>query len=218
MPHPAAPIRRLPAPSQMLWLLGTVASVGVALFSYRYLPRMGLRSPEILSNLFARPFLDLHVAGAATALLVSPFQFLKGVRARTPKLHRWLGRVYVAGCLLGAVGGFVLAFGSFAGPLAGVGFGGLAIAWFFTTAQGWRTAMARRFVDHRAWMIRSAALTFAAVTLRLYLPLFPLLGVDFIDGYRAVSFLCWVPNLIVAELYLRGQLRVPTLRLASATA
>ena len=53
-------------------------------------------------------------------------------------------------------------------------------------------------------MIRSFALTFAAVTLRLYLPLIPLLGLSFIDGYRAVSFLCWIPNLIIAELYLRG--------------
>ena len=24
------------------------------------------------------------------------------------------------------------------------------------------------------------------------------------DGYRAASFLAWVPNLILAELYLRG--------------
>jgi hypothetical protein len=44
------------------------------------------------------------------------------------------------------------------------------------------------------------------VTLRLYLPLFPLLGIDFVDGYRAVSFLSWMPNLIVAEMYLRGML------------
>ena len=64
--------------------------------------------------------------------------------------------------------------------------------------------LGRRIAEHRRWMIRSFALTFAAVTLRLYLPIFPLLGVSFLDGYRAVSFLSWVPNLIVAEIYLRG--------------
>jgi uncharacterized membrane protein len=201
---------------RFLWVVAAILSVGVALFSYRYLPRLGLRSPEILANLFARPFLDLHIAGAATALLVSPFQFLSGMRTRMPRLHRRLGRLYAVACLTGAVGGFVLAFGSTAGPIAGVGFGSLAIVWFVTTAQGWRTAMMRRFVDHRAWMIRSVALTFAAVTLRLYLPLFPLLGLRFVDGYRAVSFLCWIPNLILAELYLRrgnarqkSEIRVP---------
>ena len=66
-------------------------------------------------------------------------------------------------------------------------------------------------------MIRSFALTFAAVTLRLYLPLVPLLGISFVDGYRAISFLAWVPNLIVAELYLRGAFsRAAKLRAARA--
>jgi hypothetical protein len=65
--------------------------------------------------------------------------------------------------------------------------------------------MQRRFVEHRAWMIRSFALTFAAVTLRIYLPILEQLPVPFEDGYRAISFLCWVPNLLAAELYLRGK-------------
>lgn len=51
-------------------------------------------------------------------------------------------------------------------------------------------------------MIRSFALTLAAVTLRLYLILLEFLPVEFDDGYRAISFLCWVPNWIIAELYL----------------
>ena len=63
--------------------------------------------------------------------------------------------------------------------------------------------MQGRFVEHRAWMIRSFALTFAAVTLRLYLPVSFLLELNFADVYRATSFLSWVPNLLVAELYLR---------------
>ncbi|MDQ2861171.1 MAG: DUF2306 domain-containing protein, partial [Pseudomonadota bacterium] len=94
----------------------------------------------------------------------------------------------------------VMAFGS----TATAGFGGLAAIWIVANVQGWRMAAERRFGAHRAWMIRSFAMTFAAVTLRLYLPLFPFLGVSFLDGYRAVSFLSWVPNLILAELYLRG--------------
>ncbi len=56
-------------------------------------------------------------------------------------------------------------------------------------------------------MIRSFALTLAAVTLRLYRPLSSLLPVAYDDAYRAISFLCWVPNLIAAELRLSARHR-----------
>ena len=46
-------------------------------------------------------------------------------------------------------------------------------------------------------------MTYAAVTLRLWLlALIPLLG-DFHSAYLLVPFLCWVPNLVVVELLLR---------------
>ncbi len=186
-----------------LWLLAAFLSTMIAIVAYRYLPGIGPLSPEILSNLFARPWLAIHVAGAATALLVWPVQFAPRLRVRAPWLHRWIGRSYVIGCLSGGLAGFVLAFGSTAGPIATVGFGTLAICWIAATVQGWRYAVTRRFDLHRAWMIRSFALTFAAVMLRLYLPIGPLLGLSFVEGYRATAFLSWIPNLIVAELYLR---------------
>jgi uncharacterized membrane protein len=191
------------------WGLAAFLSLGVALFSYRYLPRVGPMAPDILRNLFARPWLDVHVAGAATALLLGPFQFLPGLRARHRAVHRWMGRVYVVGCLGGGVAGFFMAFGSTAGPIATAGFGSLAVCWIIANIEAWRMALARRFDAHRAWMIRSFAMTFGAVTLRLYLPLIPLFHVSFVDGYRAISFLAWVPNLIVAELYLRGAFTRP---------
>lgn len=185
-----------------LWGLIALLSGAIAVFSYRYLPGIGPLSPAILQNLFQRPWLDVHVAGAATALLVGPFQFLPVLRARLRPAHRWLGRVYAAGVLAGGVAGLLLAFGTTAGPIAGAGFGSLAVTWIFVTLQAWRLAVARRFTAHRAWMIRSFALTLAAVTLRLYLPLVPLLHVDSLEAYRAISFLAWVPNLIAAEIYL----------------
>jgi hypothetical protein len=190
--------------NRILWWLAAISSVGLALFSYRYLPRLGPLAPNVLGNAFANPWLDLHVAGAATALFTVPFQLLAGVRARWPKLHRRIGRAYVIGCLVGGVGGLVMAFGSTAGPVATAGFGSLAVIWIVVNVQGWRSALARRFAEHRRWMIRSFALTFGAVTLRIYLPLLPLMGLSFMDSFRVTSFLAWVPNLILAELYLRG--------------
>ena len=188
--------------SKTLWTLMALLSASIALVSYRYLPGIGPLAPQILQNLFARPWLDVHVAGAATALLIGPFQFLPALRSRVPALHRWMGRTYVVACLVGAVGGLVMAFGSTAGPIATAGFSGLALMWILANIQAWRMARARRFDAHRAWMIRSFALTFAAVTLRLYLAIVPLTDVAFVDGYRAISFLCWIPNLMVAEIYI----------------
>lgn len=186
-----------------MWAVIAALSVAMALFSYRYLLGVGLVPPQIAANPFFRPFLFLHVAGAATALLVGPWQFVAAIRARWPALHRWLGRVYAVGCLVGGAAGLPIAVGSSAGPVAAIGFCLLSLGWLVATGLGWRAAWRRDFVSHRAWMIRSFALTLAAVTLRLYLPLVPLLPIDFLDGYRAISFLCWVPNLAVAELWLR---------------
>ena len=199
--------------NRTLWGITAFLSAGVALVSYRYLADIGPLVPQILANLFAKPWLDVHIAGAATALLLGPLNFLPVLRRRVPAAHRWIGRTYISGCLVGGAGGFVVAFGSFAGPIATAGFGSLGICWIIAAVQGWRTARARRFTQHRAWMIRSFAMTFGAVTLRLYLPLTDILHIPFVEGYRAISFLAWVPNLILAELYLRGAFgRAPSAR------
>lgn len=56
---------------------------------------------------------------------------------------------------------------------------------------------------HRAWMTRSFLLALAAVTLRIYLPLSGLVGLPFDVSYRLISWMCWVPNLLVAEVLVR---------------
>jgi hypothetical protein len=48
-------------------------------------------------------------------------------------------------------------------------------------------------------MTRNYALTFAGVTLRLWLPIFGGFGIEFLTGYLIVSWLCWIPNLFVAQ-------------------
>ena len=47
------------------------------------------------------------------------------------------------------------------------GFGTLALLWLFTAALAFTRARQRRFDEHRAWMMRSYSLTFAAATVRL---------------------------------------------------
>lgn len=91
---------------------------------------------------------------------------------------------------------------SYGGPIAHVGFGFLAVLWLGTTTMALRAILARDIAAHRRWMTRSYALTFAAVTLRLWLPglaaIFP-----FETAYQTVSWLAWVPNLLIVEWTIR---------------
>lgn len=199
-----------PARTRPLWIVGTLLSVAIALASYRYLFGVGPMPANVVANGFSDPWLLLHVASSATALLVGSFQFAAPIRARWPRYHRWSGRVYVATCLVGSVSGQMLAWGTTAGPLAGVGFGLLSALWLWTTARGWQLAMQRDFVEHRRWMIRSWALTLAGVTLRIQLGIAFALGIPFETSYPVIAYLCWVPNLIVGELYLLSDRRRST--------
>jgi hypothetical protein len=206
-------IRRLAAPSHFL-LRGAVflLAIAVAIVSYRYLFGVGPVPPIIAANRFRTGWLILHVGFASTALLGGAIQFNSKVRQRWPQLHRRAGRIYAASCLIGACTGLILAMGSSAGPIASVGFASLAIVWFYSTWLGWQRAVAGRFASHRRWMIRSWALTLAAVTLRIYLPLAEVADLPEMPAYQAISFLCWVPNLIVAELLLRRGALAPQRR------
>jgi uncharacterized membrane protein len=195
--------RRAGAIPGWLFTLTSFLSVAVAFVSYRYLGAAEDVPSEIQANRFFTPWLAIHAAGAATALLLGPAQFMPRLRMRYRRVHRWSGRVYVLGCVVGALSGLLLAAGASTGALTSAGFGALAIAWLATTSLAWYRAVQGRIVEHRMWMIRSFALTLAAVTLRLYLPMAEILQLPEMASYQAISFLCWMPNLVIAEVYLR---------------
>ncbi len=190
-------------PMRIGWTVLAILCVSVAVFSARYLLNPPQTPAQALGNSFGVPWLFIHVAGSVVALALGSLQFIPRLRRGTNPPHRGTGRVYVIGCLVGALAGLVLAPGSSAGPIASVGFGGLALVWIAANILGWRAAVQGRLADHRRWMIRSWALTLAAVTLRIYLPMVMILDLPFVPWYRAISFLAWVPNLIAAELWLR---------------
>jgi len=79
----------------------------------------------------------------------------------------------------------------------------LGAGWIVTTGMAVRLILRGDAQAHRRWMIRSFALTAAAITLRMYLPLIFVFHCPFSVGYPAIAWLCWVPNLLGAEVYLR---------------
>ncbi len=61
----------------------------------------------------------------------------------------------------------------------------------------------RRVEQHRRLMIYSYAACFAAVTLRIWLPLLIMIYGDFKTAYSIVAWLCWVPSIFVAVLLVK---------------
>jgi uncharacterized membrane protein len=145
----------------------------------------------------------LHVGGGIPALVLGPWQFRSRLRASRPRLHRALGRAYLCAVLAGATGGLALAPLAYGGLPARAGFATLAALWLATSALALRAIRRGEVRRHRAWMIRSYSLTFAAVTLRLWLPLLESLGLPFAAAYATTAWLSWAPNLAVAEVALR---------------
>jgi len=158
--------------------------------------------------------LRLHIAGGIGALLAGPWQFSKSLRARSLGLHRWMGRFYLLEVALGSIAGFAMALVSEEGLPTHFGFGLLAALWFFTGLQAYRMVRQGDIAAHRRWMIRNFALTLAAVTLRNWMPLMLFaLHWPFRTSYIIVSWLCWVPNLLVAEWFLRRRVIEESLRI-----
>lgn len=182
--------------------IGVVLSIAVAGYGLAHLVGASF-PPAIRANQAGLAILSIHATTAAVALLIGPFQFSARLRNRRRRLHRYMGRVYVAACLIGGVSGAALAWGGVNGDLARAGFGLLAALWLTTTIMAWVSARAADFAQHRIWMIRSFALTFAAVTLRLYLPMSMVAGFSFEAAYPFIAWACWAPNLVIAEWWLR---------------
>jgi len=182
------------------WYVMTFLALAVAAYAVSLLVVPDLRAPFVRERLTTIPLIVYaHFLGSAVALGLGPFQFLASLRARALAVHRWMGRLYVSGCVLGGLGGLVMATVSDGGPVAHVGFAALAVIWVGTAGAAYLAIREGDVLNHRRWVTRSFALALAAVTLRLELPLMLAAGVSFSVAYPIVAWLCWVPNLFVAE-------------------
>ncbi|MEP7282441.1 MAG: DUF2306 domain-containing protein [Rubrivivax sp.] len=180
----------------------SIAVAAYAIAAYALLPLGAVLHPDLRSSFAAHrhAVIYLHVFGAAVALLLGPIQFWTRWRVRWPALHRWLGSTYLAlGVGVGGLSGLVLALDAFGGAWSRAGFGALAVLWIATGAMALQRILQGDVQGHRRWMVRNFALAFAAVTLRLYLPAGLVSGLSLQAAYPIVAWLCWVPNLVVAE-------------------
>lgn len=184
------------------WLLLLLATVN-GLLALRYtLPSIPFYAD--MPNFFSRrEWLIAHAAFGGAALLVGPWQFSAWLRRRWLGIHRWLGRIYCIAVALSWIASLPIAAHASTGLCASVGFLVLGAIWIGTTAMGYFTIRAGRVEAHRDWMIRSYAMAAAAITLRIYLPLWMATDGRYVVGYPLIAWACWVPNLIFAEWLIR---------------
>ncbi len=160
---------------------------------------------EVVHNVLWRTAFYIHITGGMLALLIGPFQFIRRIRHRRRALHRNLGKAYMVSILfLAGPSGLFMAFYAEGGFYGALGFVLMAVLWLWTTFRAYETIRRRDVPGHIRWITRSYALSFAAVTLRLYVPATTLtnaLDPEFVVVSSA--WISWIPNLIVAEMLLR---------------
>jgi uncharacterized membrane protein len=112
------------------------------------------------------PLFVLHTLTGAVALTAGALQVRLGRPGsiRRVRIHRLLGRCYVAGALITSVAGLATAAFFDVGPIGKAVFAVWATLWVTTTTVALQRIRAGRVTDHRRWMIRSfaLALVFAA--------------------------------------------------------
>jgi len=194
------------------WAVMTLLAVLIFLMAGRYLTF----NPEVYFSeqkavyIAHTAMLIMHIVGAMLALIIGPFQFLPVMRTNGfLKLHRWLGRTYLLAVLFGGLGGLYMAQFAYGGIVSSLGFAALGSLWLYSGFRAYRHIRNKEIDQHREWMTRNYALTFAGVMLRLWVPVSIMAGMDFVTAYRIIAWLCWVPNLLVAQWIIqRRSLRV----------
>lgn len=195
---------------KLLWILFILLAIVIGLYPFLYLVvdmRSGFLSTKpatlLQDNIWNTAFY-LHIIPGAIALLTGWSQFSRRIRNKNLNFHRTLGKIYLTAVAISGLSGFYIALFATGGLVAAMGFIALAIGWTSSSWLAYRAIQRMDLDQHQYWMIRSYAFCWAAVMLRIWLPLSQVLGIEFIMAYRIIAWLCWIPNLMVAEMIIHN--------------
>ncbi len=144
----------------------------------------------------------IHISSSLVVLLAGVWQFWPAFHRRWPVWHRNLGKIYVFTILaLAAPSGLVLGYYANAGLPAKVAFMLQSTVWWVVTYLAWYEIRMHRLLPHTNMMIRSFAVTLAAMSLRTesYI-MYYVFNTKPIETYVTVTWLSWVGNLLLAEV------------------
>ncbi|WP_433359208.1 DUF2306 domain-containing protein [Streptosporangium sp. CA-115845] len=202
------------------WGLMAVLAVGIAAYAVPpYLTGNPADSNVPIDPDLAMHYLSLavHAVPGGLALIIGPLQFATRLRVSRPKLHRVLGRVYMISIVIASAAAVFAAAATLGGFAVQVAFYVLVAAWLYTLAKAYRCIRRGEVQLHRIWMIRNYTLTFAAVTLRVYLILGLQLkksftSLEFDQLYTASVWASILVNVLVAEYFIIQRTLAPLAR------
>jgi uncharacterized membrane protein YozB (DUF420 family) len=142
-----------------------------------------------------------HIVSGPVSLFLGLILISEPFRQRFPKWHRSMGKVQAGVVLLLlAPSGLWMAFYAQTGTVAGIGFSLLAIATGMCVLAGWRSAVKRRFAEHRRWMLRCFLLLCSAVIVRIIGGLATVAAVGDPWIYPLTAWASWLVPLTAFEL------------------
>ena len=187
-----------------------VSSIAIGLYPLIYFiidRKFGLlssKSAELLSDISWNVGFYSHILLGGLALLIGWTQFSPKWRKNKIRLHRNVGKAYIIFAFISSLAGIYIGFHATGGLVAKLGFISLGIIWFITTLSAYLSIRKGDVKTHQILMTYSYAACFAAVTLRIWLPiLINIFDGEFIPAYRIVAWISWVPNLIFAYFVVR---------------
>jgi hypothetical protein len=195
----------------IFFLLGLALAIN-ALSYANFSPTYGFLKlkAEAIETGWYLPFYYAHVLVSGLILLSGFLQVLQRVRRRWPSFHRLLGKFYVFGILFfAAPGALIMSLFIGRGPIVLTSFLFQTTLWFLFTLLAFKKAVERDYVQHEIWMMRSFALTLAAITLRLYVFFvsFTPVALNSALAYGTIAWLSWVLNLVAFEVYYSSRAR-----------
>lgn len=149
----------------------------------------------------------IHVCSAIFTLLAGFTQFNSSILKKMPLVHRTMGRLYVIVVLFfAAPSGFFIGLFANGGVFSKISFVTLSVLWFYFTLKAFLTIKKHQISSHKAFMLRSFALAFSAITLRLWkVILVYLFHPAPMDVYQIIAWLGWIPNVLLIEYFIFKQ-------------
>jgi len=193
--------------NRVAWVVFVVLAIAVGLYPllYFFIDRefglLASKNESLLSNIVWNIGFYGHILFGGLALLIGWIQFSKKLRNANLERHRNIGKVYVVSAVISGLCGVYIGFYATGGLISSLGFISLGLIWLYTTTKAYFAVRKGDLQLHQGLMIYSYAACFAAVTLRIWLPLLSFAFGDFIIAYRLVAWLCWVPNIIFAYVW-----------------
>jgi uncharacterized membrane protein len=146
------------------------------------------------------------IVGACT-LLLGPMQFSNRLRNRFRKLHRVVGRIYVAGVFVAAPLGFYIQYFEerMGDPRSfSIAAAADAVLWMTTTAIAMAFILRGKVQEHRQWMTRSFAVAIVFLEVRVIGGLGGFESLD-IHANETMVWTCLVFSILLADVVLQFQ-------------